>query len=214
MDAKSQSRTENGAFQIIRLDPARQREAADVLARAFFADPLMVYYLPDVERRKKLLPGFMRASLRYCLYYGEVYTTADLAGVACWLPPGKTDLTLGGLIRSGVGVVSLWIGWQALWRVRRMEAEVDRFHHHVMPGSHWYLMILGVEPDRQGQGIGGQLIEPKLAEASAAGLPCYLETMTGLDVRFYRKHGFKVIFETTLQPGDLHIWMMIKHPQE
>ncbi len=193
---------------IQRLDPACQREASDVLARAFFNDPLMVHYLPDTGQREKLLPGLMRASLRYCLMYGEVWATADLSGAACWLPPGQTDLHMWGLIRAGLGVVSLGIGWQALRKVRAIEAEVDRLHHHMMPGPHWYLMILGVAPERQGQGLGSRLIAPQLARATAAGQPVYLETMTELDVAFYRKNGFEVGGEISIAGGGLRVWGM------
>jgi GNAT superfamily N-acetyltransferase len=190
------------------LNPSCQREAAKVLAQAFFNDPLMAHYLPDPGQRERLLPGFMRASIRYCLLYGEVWATADLSAAACWLPPGQTDLHMWGLIRAGLGVVSLGIGWQALWRVRAIEAEVDRLHHQVAPGPHWYLMILGVAPGRQGQGLGSHLIAPQLARASAAGLPVYLETMTELDVAFYLKNGFSVGGELSLSRSGLYVWGM------
>jgi ribosomal protein S18 acetylase RimI-like enzyme len=190
------------------MDPACQREAAEVLARAFFNDPLIAHYLPDPDQRENLLPGLMRASIRYCLLYGEVWAPADLSAAACWLPPGQTDLRALGLIRAGLGVVSLGIGWQALWRVRAIEAEVDRLHHRVMPGPHWYLMLLGVAPGRQGQGLGSRLIAPQLARAAAAGLPVYLETMTELDVAFYRKNGFEVGGEISIARSGLRVWAM------
>lgn len=194
---------------ILRLRSDQQQQAAGVLSRAFFDDPLMTYYLPDRTRRERILPSLMQASLRYCLFYGEVDTTANLEGAACWLPPGETTLKTWGLIRTGFGVVSLRLGLEAFYRIGQVEPAVDRIHKACMPEPHWYLMILGVEPSRQGQGIGGRLIELKLAEARKAGLPCYLETMTEKDVAFYRKHGFEVAFETELPPGGLHSWMMV-----
>lgn len=71
-------------------------------------------------------------------------------------------------------------------------------------------MTLGVEPSRQGQGIGSWLIAPMLQRALSASLPCYLETMTELDVAFYRKNGFKVAREVDLIPGELHMWAMTR----
>jgi GNAT superfamily N-acetyltransferase len=209
MTADTQNHIENDVIPIIRLDPARQREAADLLARAFFADPLMVHYLPDPAQRARLLPGFMRASLRYCLFYGEVWTTPDLAGAACWLGPGQTEMKLTGLIRAAWGVVSIRMGWRALRRVQSTEAEVDRLHHTVMPGPHWYLLVVGVDPQQQGRGIGTRLLAPQLERAAAAGLPIYLETMTERDVAFYRKNGFSVGGELTLASG-LRVWAMIR----
>jgi ribosomal protein S18 acetylase RimI-like enzyme len=198
------------SLHIQRLNPACQREAAEMLARAFFNDPLMAHYLPDLCQREKLLPRVMQASLRYCLMYGEVWAAADLSGAACWLPPGRTNMHTWGLIRSGAGVVPLWFGWQALHKVRAIEAEIDRLHHRVAPGPHWYLLVLGVAPEKQGQGVGSRLIAPQLARVEAAGLPVYLETMTELDVAFYRKNGFEVGEEIELAGGGLRVWGMKK----
>jgi len=200
-------------LSIIPLHSHQQQLAAGVLSRAFFNDPLMLYYLPDPDRRTRVLPYLMRVTMRYCLLYGQVFTTPNLDGIACWLPPGVNMSTLG-LVRAGLGVLPPNLGWEALRRLQQVEPAIDRIHHACVPGPHWYLMLLGVEPVRQGEGIGGSLIAPVLARAYAAGLPCYLETMTELDVAFYRKHGFKVIFETDIPPGNLHVWKLLKQPRE
>jgi ribosomal protein S18 acetylase RimI-like enzyme len=201
---------ENDRSPILLLDSSRQHEAAGMLASAFFNDPLMVHYLPNPVQREKLLPGLMRASLRYCLFYGEVWVTADLAGAACWLPPGRTDLGAWGLIRAGLGVVPIRVGWIALGKVRAVEAEVDKLHHRVTPGPHWYLMLLAVAPERQGQGLGSRLIAPQLARAEAAGMPVYLETMNERDVAFYRKNGFEIGGEIALAGNGPRVWGMRK----
>ena len=197
--------------EIIHLRSDQLPSAAGVLGRAFFNDPLMIFYLPDPSRREKIIPSLMLASLRYCHFYGEVYTTADFEGVACWLPPGQTEMNTFGLIRAGLGVVPIRIGIEALLRVAQIEPAVNRIHKASVPGPHWYLMILGVEPEKQGKGIGGRLLSSKISEAKESRLPFYLETMTKKNVAFYIRQGFRVVFETDLPPGNLHTWMMI-HP--
>ncbi len=84
---------ESNQFEVIRLDPALQVPASEVLARSFFNDPMMLYYLPDVEVREKVLPVFMRIMTRYCLAYGEVWTTPGLDGLACTCCPGSRRMT-------------------------------------------------------------------------------------------------------------------------
>ena len=67
---------------------------------------------------------------------------------------------------------------------------------------------LGVEPDRQGQGIGSALIQPVLGRADAEGLPCYLETTKERNVTFYRRHGFDVVAEGDLPDLGPPFWTM------
>src|SRR5437868_742361 len=81
------------------LPPTREqiRRASEVMARAFFRDPLYQYLIPDEARRKRLLPSFQDITIRYALRYGEVYTTPSLDGLACWLSPGHTTPTWWGM---------------------------------------------------------------------------------------------------------------------
>ncbi len=221
---------ETTQFEIVRLDPARQVQASQVLSRAFFNDPMMLYYLPDPQVRLVVLPVFMRIMTRYCLAYGEVWTTPGLDGLACWLPPGRTALGSWGLVRASLGVVPLRAGWnflrqprpdgssplsvrQLIQRVSQAEGRLDEIHRQIAPGPHWYLLTLGVDSDRQGRGIGSRLIAPQLERAALDGLPCYLETGTELDVVFYIKNGFQVAHEEVLQPGNLHMWGMVRRPE-
>jgi ribosomal protein S18 acetylase RimI-like enzyme len=190
-------------------DPARQRQAAGVLARAFFDDPLMVRYLPDPGQRRRVLPGFMLTMVRYCRTYGEVWTSPEGEGVACWLPAGETDLRLPGLARAALGAVTLRLGWRALWRMRRIEPLLDRLHAAFAPTRHRYLVLLGVEPERKGQGVGGDLLERGLERSRQAGDPVYLETMQERNVSFYQRHGFRVVGEAELSTDSLRVWGML-----
>ncbi len=222
---------ETSRLEIIRLDAGRQVPASQVLSRAFFNDPMMLYYLPDPGVRLRVLPVFMRFMTRYCLAHGEVWTTPGLDGLACWLGPGQTGLSAWGLVWAGIGVVPLRAAWnflrqpqtdgssplsvrQLIRRVSQAEGRLDEIHQQIVPGRHWYLMTLGVDSDRQGQGIGSRLIAPQLERARLAGLPCYLETGTELDVAFYIKNGFQVAHQEVIQPGNLNMWAMVRWPEE
>ncbi len=218
-------------LEVIRLDPGQQVQASQVLSRSFFNDPMMLYYLPDVEVREKVLPVFMRIMTRYCLAYGEVWTTPGLDGLACWLPPGRTAISALRMVRASLGVVPLRAAWnflqqpgpdgssplslrQLIRRVSQAEGRLDEIHRQVVPGKHWYLMTLGIDSDRQGRGIGSRLIAPQLERARMASLPCYLETGTEIDVAFYIKNGFQVAHQEVIQPGDLHMWAMVRWSQD
>jgi len=199
--------------EVLRLSGPDNRQASEVLARAFYTDPMSRCLVPNDAKRARLLPSFFALVVRYCLRYGEVYTTPALAGAACWLTPGNTTPTFARILRAGVYVSPLDIGLAGLLRFLQISAYTEAAHMRAAPGKHWYLWALGVDPPYQGQGIGGMLIQPVLARADAEGLPCYLETENPRNVPFYQKHGFKVASEGEVTSSKLHIWSMLREPQ-
>jgi len=76
----------------IPLEEARISETGEILARAFFDDPMVVYLLPDDDHRRRALPAFFGAGARFGHLFGAVYTTPGaVEGGAVWLPPGGVD---------------------------------------------------------------------------------------------------------------------------
>ena len=200
----------NDLAGLVRVTVADARRASDTLARAFRDDPLMRYAIPDDDERRRLLPFLIGLNVRYGCRYGEVYATRDYAGVAVWLPPGQTTMTLTGMLRVGM----LAAVWRARWPIlRRLNAAgqlAAALHKRYASGPHWYLSQIGVEPSRQGQGIASQLIRPMLARCDAAALPCYLETESAENVARYQRLGFHVAAEEAIPDGVPRIWAMVR----
>ena len=198
------------------VSPARSqmREVGEVLARALHDDPNWLWVLPHESRRAQVLPWFMEAWARYCHKYGVVHTTAGkVEGGALWIPPGKYPLSVVRLILAGMILVPLKLGRAAFGRLMSGVNYEARLHKRDVPRRHWYLATLGVDPPRQGQGIGGALIQPVLARADAEGLLCYVETEKERNVRFYRRHGFEVVVEDDLPRGGPRFWTMKRKPR-
>ena len=139
--------------------------------------------------------------------YGEVSTTSDVDGVACWLTPGNTTVSSWQL---------LLVAPTALFSFRLSEQRrntiysryTDEAHEQAISGPHWYLWGLGVEPSHQHQGLGGQLIQPILARADRDGLLCYLETTNGANVPFYEKQGITIVSDGVVPSTTLRVWGM------
>ena len=189
-----------------------QKPASEVMGRAFLNDPLWKYLVPDETRRTRVVSLSMNILVRYSFLYGEIYTTSMLDGVACWLTPGETTPTFSRLVRIGIRNAPLQLGWTGFRRYTAVENYSGEVHKRAVPGMHWYLWGLGVEPSRQGQGIGGLLIQPVLARADASSLPCYLETMNKKNVSFYVKHGFKIVSDAEVPWHRLRVWAMLREP--
>lgn len=59
-----------------------------MLARSFHNDPMTCQLLPDAAKRRSLSARSFQCLLRFGACDGEVVTTsANLEGVAIWLPP-------------------------------------------------------------------------------------------------------------------------------
>jgi GNAT superfamily N-acetyltransferase len=188
--------------------------AAVIQARAFFDDPLFEFVFPDETVRRVHLPSIMRIGLSAGLHVGHVHTTrSTMLGHAVWLPPGSTHMSDDRLGEAGFADVEHPMDESALARFGTFMQQSSAIHDRLMPGPHWYLMILGVDPPYQGRGIGGALMAPTLARADEAGLPCYLETAKQRNVVYYRKHGFEVAEEQTVAGDGPPVWMMIRQPR-
>ena len=73
---------------------------------------------------------------------------------------------------------------------------------------HYYLGVIGVEPDSHGLGIGAQLLK-SFCDLSASDSPSsgvYLETAKALNVRFYERAGFVETARGSL--GAATLWCM------
>ena len=189
-------------------------QAGEMAARAFFNDPMAAWLLPDPAGRMKRLQTYLKKTLEYGVRYGVVHTTpGEPAGVAAWLSPGRGQFNFYRLVRTGLLWAPLSLGREGYRRSMSMDNLSGDLRKSLVRGPHWYLMLLFVEPARQGQGIGSGLLRPVLAKADEARLPCYLETMTDSDVRFYEKRGFRAVWDGGLPANGPHMWAMRREPQ-
>jgi len=199
----------------ILLKPADRLRAVEILAGAFEDDPLYQYIFPDIDDRRHSLRLLWDALLRYSLVYGKIWTTPAVNGIACWLPPGSTEVTIWRNIRTGMPFQRAVAKFGADQRKRMLDmlGYTDGVRRQGIQEPYWYLWALGVEPAAQGQGIGSRLLAPALALADGAGVPCYLETETQENVDFYIKRKFEVATKKTLGDTGVALWTMSRPPQ-
>jgi GNAT superfamily N-acetyltransferase len=196
------------SVEVMRLQAAQVEEAGQALARAFQEDPLYAHVLPDEAHRARALERLFIFTVRYGEQFGEVWTTAGtIDGAAVWIPPDSGAMTQERLDAAGWPAVAEALGEAAEARLDPFLERAGALHAETMPMAHWYLMVLGVEPAWQAQGVGSLLIRPVLARADRDDLPCYLETLKAGNLPFYRKHGFEVVIEGDLSAGPRY-WTM------
>jgi ribosomal protein S18 acetylase RimI-like enzyme len=192
---------------------AQVKQAALVMARAFIDDPFFSFVHPNILRRRRVLPWLFERTIGYGQRYGKVYTTPSLEGVAMWLGPEKPALALVGTLLTGLFLLPLKVTWGELVRSIRLARSAEALHKKSVTGRHWYLLGLGVEPSRQGRGVGSALLKPILALADRERLVCYLDTNNAMNIPFYERGGFTVAGHTHFSPTGPDTWSMRRQPR-
>jgi ribosomal protein S18 acetylase RimI-like enzyme len=189
------------------LSPAGMERAVITLERAFATDPMFRWMFPDPRQRSRSLRLFLRVPLEYGLRYGHVTESSGGMAVAIWLPPGRT-ITAGGMIRCGMLTVPFGVGLRPFVRFVGADDVMGRFHKKFVPEPHWYLLMVGVDPELQGRGFGSALVREGLAKADESSCPCYLDTSEERNLTFYQREGFEVVGTAPLGKGGPPGWAM------
>ena len=191
-------------------------KAGAVLADAFQDDPVWKKLLEEakIDQKRALFKG----PVRYCIQYGEVYAPSEhIEGIAAWVPGDLADMTIWRMIRSGSISLDMKMGMKMARITQKMirvlgPLEMDR--KAKMKGRIYiYLMIIGVAPEFQGQGLGGKLLGGLIDESEQAGVPIYLETATERNVKMYERSGFRTLSQVTLPGINLPQWEMVREPK-
>ena len=188
--------------------------AGSLLARAFLDNPLLRHIFPDEGERARLSPAFFSPFVRYGHLAGQVLTTdGSLDGVAIWFPPDAGEMRPDLMEQAGINALPSTVGVDAFDRAMIVLSHFDALHARDVPSRHWYLSLVGVEPERQGQGVGSALLRPTLARADDEALPCYLETAEPANVPLYLKLGFKVVVEDIEEQSAIRFWTFLREPK-
>lgn len=187
------------------------RELAPVMARAFFADPVMMWMLPDSSSRMSRLQRMFAALIRWHFLRGrhaDVARTDVIGAGALWDPPGG---------RRADSVENLMMAPLMLLTVgRRMSAAqqlVELMEENHPEEPHWYLGMIGSDPTVRGAGYGKALLASRLETVDAEHAPAYLEATKRDTVPYYIRFGFELTGEIKLPDGGPSLWPMWRQPR-
>jgi ribosomal protein S18 acetylase RimI-like enzyme len=186
-------------------------KASEMFARTFHNDPMMCHLLLNAAKRPSLSAQSYQCLLRYGVHCGEVVaTSANLEGVAIWLPPEAAHGSLAKLLRACLFTLPLTAGPDFFVRFLSYHQHLDRLRREHTPFRHWYLQLLGVDPSHQRKGYATALVNPMLARLDMEHVPCCLDTMNGDNVAFYERFGFRVAAESLVPKTQIGLWLMAR----
>jgi GNAT superfamily N-acetyltransferase len=177
------------------------RALSTTLGRAFSDDPVMAWMLPDAAVRRRRLHALFEALTRHHhLARGGVEVVPDedggVAAAALWDPPGQWQHTAGEQLRA---LPRMLLTFGRSVRRGMIAEELMKAAHPEEP--HWYLAIIGSDPDVRGTGCGQVLMRSRLDRCDAEHAPAYLESSNPDNVPYYQRFGFEVTGEIRLPGG-------------
>ncbi|MFF5273159.1 GNAT family N-acetyltransferase [Streptomyces sp. NPDC000133] len=191
----------------------RQAETEDreqvvrLLDEAFHHDPVSGWVFPDEAHRRAVHGKFLGVFVDVTLVEGRIDLLEDGTAVALWLPvpagaPTEEDTTPA-LMRATADPDN-----ERAELVGRLTGAI-----HPHDRAHEYLLMIGVSPDRQGEGIGAALIADVLERCDRDGVPAYLEASSARSRRLYERLGFTFMGATVELPDGPSMWPMWREPQ-
>jgi ribosomal protein S18 acetylase RimI-like enzyme len=195
----------------IELRPLRHGEVgglSSLLWRALESDPLFRYLFRSRWYASRVVPLLFGATARDALRHGRI-DVAPMGGqpvaTAIWLSPGHVPPTGRRILAELPAYLPL--GMLFLDRLPDL-LRVSRVAAAAPDEPHWHLEYLGVDPDRQGQGVGSQVLSFGLRRADEAGFACGLETSNERNLALYRRFGFEIRGEARPFTSGPPVWSM------
>ena len=193
---------------LYKLEKTDIEAGAEVLAKSFYDYPMFQYILGDKLNKDNMLI-FLKFLLKYSILYGEAYAcSSNMEGIIMYADFKKYNM---GLIRSiRCGALSFGtFGGDTAKRFNEFDNLSKKVHNKCIQDLHRYIVLIGVDPEKQGSGYGSKLLRPVLEDAKQKGLPVFLETHGEHNVEIYKHYGFKVVSTDVIPGSDIVQYAML-----
>lgn len=192
----------------VRRGDGRDRDqVVRILEEALHDDPVSSWVFPDEEHRRAVHGTFLGVFADITLAGGRIDLLEDGTAAALWfsVPAGAPE---------GDGDAPARMREASDPDNERAEL-VGRLTGAVHPHdrAHEYLLLIGVSPERQGEGIGEALISGVLERCDREGVPAYLEASSERSRGLYERLGFTFVGRTVDLPDGPSMWPMWREPR-
>lgn len=188
-------------------------EAATVLARAFWSEPLQQRLIPDPRLRERFYVHQFRAVIEHGGRFGRVWVISDPPrGVAIWFASEAAALSASAQKESGLSGLAALLPGEVAAQFVAIGRWLREIRSRIAPESHLHLWGIGVAPECQRHGLGSALLAPALRDADATQVACYVETFTESNLEFYERHGFEIVSRRDEPITALPVWFLVRPP--
>ena len=179
---------------------------AATLARAFVDDPVITILFGAAPPMRKVT-RFFEIICRIQHGHGHSYHTPGYEAASVWAPPGEWKLKVSQIARNAPAFVTVF-GKRFIPNLGVLG--LLEKNHPTDP--HYYLEFIGTDPQHQGKGMGGALMQPMIDRCDREGVGAYLESSKESNLAFYGRFGFEVTKVLTHKAGPQQ-WLMWRDPK-
>lgn len=207
-------------FKLNPIIPKLYPTAAHLVATSFYDNPAHIYLCPDELKRMNYMTWLLGANLKLQLEHkAESFCIAEaneVKAMGFWTKPNEIHVSTLAKLRAGLAKVPFKMGLSGFKRVMEVSASIEE---HLMrtigPNQPYrYLNNMVVQQALQSKGLGGRILQQQfeLIQAKEKNAVLALSTQRYWTVKFYQRHGFKVLLEEKIGKGPLTFtnWTMKK----
>lgn len=184
--------------------PDEMPRALAAIVVGFITDPLARFAWLSPHEHLCHMPVAAREFGGGAFAHGTAYVTADFCGTALWLPPDVHP--------NGEALEKLFRDTAKPEHLDDLLGTFEQMEQWHPEEPHWYLSMIGVEPNSQRRGLGADLMRHAVARCDQEGLLAYLESSNRRNISLYLRHGFEVMGEIQVGAAPL-VTPMVRRPR-
>ncbi|MCX4548302.1 GNAT family N-acetyltransferase [Streptomyces sp. NBC_01267] len=177
-----------------------------LLDESFMHDPVSSWVFPDEAHRRAVHGKFLGVFIDVTLAEGRVDLAEDGSAMALWL-----DVPAGVPEEDDTPARMREIADPDNERCELVGRLTGEVHPH--DRAHAYLLMIGVAPGRQGEGLGTALMAPVLERCDREGVAAYLEASSTRSRALYERLGFAFMGTAVQLPDGPQMWPMWREPR-
>lgn len=197
--------------ELYRLKKSDLKKCAQVASRAFIDDETSKFLL-SLKLTQESLYEY------YLVVYKAIYKkmcifsdSEDINGFIIVSPIENSEISLWDFIKAGGLKVIASLGLDLVTRSLAYENNCIRIRRQFIAQDDWYIFQFGVDPQKQGQGMGSKIIKPFLNWLDSRNISCYLETQKDVNVEIYCHLGFNLKSVDTLPKKQEKQYAMLRN---
>jgi len=178
--------------------------AVAAIVAAFLTDPVARFAWPAPHDYLQVMPVATREFAGVSFEHGTAYMSADFCGTALWLSPGVHP--------NGEALEKVFRDTAKPEHLDDLLATFEKMEQWHPEEAHWYLPLIGVEPNAQGRGVGAELMRHAVARCDQERALAYLESSNPRNIPFYQRFGFEAMGEIQIGAVPL-VTPMLRRPR-